>query len=169
MNKGVAVMGIMSLLGLNASASDLTVGAKAPAFEAQDQNGKTVKLSDYTGKQNVVLYFYPKDDTPGCTKEACSLRDGHGAILATGSVVLGVSGDDVKSKKAFAEKYHLPFSILADPDKKIIEAYGVKMALLGLARRVTFIIDKAGTIRHILTDVNTAAADKQVLELLKGL
>lgn len=169
MNKGVAVMGILSLLGLNASASDLVVGAKAPAFEAQDQNGKTVKLSDFAGKQNVVLYFYPKDDTPGCTKEACSLRDGHGAILATGSVVLGVSGDDVKSKKAFAEKYHLPFSILADPEKKIIEAYGVKMAIVGLARRVTFLIDKTGTIRHILTDVNTAAADKQVLDLLKTL
>ncbi len=169
MRKGVAVMGILSLLGLSASASDLAVGAKAPVFEAQDQNGKVVKLSDFEGKQNVVLYFYPKDDTPGCTKEACSLRDGHGAILATGSVVLGVSGDDVKSKKAFAEKYHLPFSILADPDKKIIEAYGVKMAIVGLARRVTFLIDKTGTIRHILTDVNTAAADKQVLDLLKGL
>ena len=169
MRKGVAVMGILSLLGLNASASDLVVGTKAPAFEAQDQNGKTVKLSDFAGKQNVVLYFYPKDDTPGCTKEACSLRDGHGAILATGSVVLGVSGDDVKSKKAFAEKYHLPFSILADPDKKILEAYGVKMALIGLARRVTFIIDKTGTIRHIVTEVTPAAADKQVLELLKSL
>ncbi|HJW34081.1 MAG TPA: peroxiredoxin [Holophagaceae bacterium] len=169
MNKGVAVMGIMSLLGLNASASDLAVGTKAPAFEAQDQNGKTVKLSDFAGKHNVVLYFYPKDDTPGCTKEACSLRDGHGAILATGSVVLGVSGDDVKSKKAFAEKYHLPFSILADPEKKIIGAYGVKMAIVGFARRVTFIIDKTGTIRHILTEVNTAAADKQVLDLLKNL
>ncbi len=169
MRKGVAVMGILSLLGLNASASDLAVGTKAPAFEAQDQNGKMVKLSDYAGTRNVVLYFYPKDDTPGCTKEACSLRDGHGAILATGSVVLGVSGDDVKSKKAFAEKYHLPFSILADPDKKILEAYGVKMAIIGVARRVTFIIDKAGVIRHIVTDVNTAGADKQVLELLKKL
>ncbi|HJV23988.1 MAG TPA: peroxiredoxin [Holophagaceae bacterium] len=169
MRKGVATMGILSLLGLNASAGDLKVGEKAPAFEAQDQNGKTIRLADYAGKQNVVLYFYPKDDTPGCTKEACSLRDGHGAILATGSVVLGVSGDDVKSKKAFAEKYHLPFSILADPGKKILEAYGVKMPVIGIARRVTFIIDKAGTIRHILTEVNTAAADKQVLELLKGL
>lgn len=169
MRKGVVVMGIMSLLGLEATASDLKVGTPAPAFEAQDQNGKTIRLADYAGKQNVVLYFYPKDDTPGCTKEACSLRDGHGAILATGTVVLGVSGDDVKSKKAFAEKYHLPFSILADPDKKILEAYGVKMPIIGLAKRVTFIIDKQGVIRHILTDVNTGAADKQVLDLLRTL
>ena len=169
MRKGVVTMGIMSLLGLGAQASDLTPGMKAPAFEAQDQNGKTVRLSDYAGKQVVVLYFYPKDDTPGCTKEACSFRDGHAALQAAGAVVLGVSGDDVASKKAFAEKYHLPFSILADPGKKIIEAYGVKMALIGMARRVTFIIDKAGIIRHVVTDVNTAAADKQVLELLKGL
>ena len=139
-----------------------------PDFEAQATSGVKYTPQAFSG-HSVVLYFYPKDDTPGCTKEACSLRDGHGAILATGTVVLGVSGDDVKSKKAFAEKYHLPFSILADPEKKILEAYGVKMPIIGLAKRVTFIIDKQGVIRHILTDVNTGAGDKQVLDLLKGL
>ena len=87
--KGVTV-GIMTMLGLGAAAADLKEGMKAPAFEAKDQAGRTIRLSDYAGKKNVVLYFYPKDDTPGCTKEACSLRDGHGPLLAAGAVVLGV-------------------------------------------------------------------------------
>lgn len=145
------------------------VGQPAPAFSAKDQSGKAVRLSDYKGKSSVVLYFYPKDDTPGCTAQACSLRDGHGALLAAGAVVLGVSADDEKSHKAFAQKYELPFSILADPDKTIIGAYGVKMPLIGIAKRVTFLIDKQGVIRHIVSEVNTKAHDKQVLELLKGM
>ncbi|MBK8726768.1 MAG: peroxiredoxin [Holophagaceae bacterium] len=145
------------------------VGQPAPAFAAKDQSGKTVQLADYKGKSSVVLYFYPKDDTPGCTAQACSLRDGHGALLAAGAVVLGVSADDEKSHKAFAQKYELPFPILADPDKTIISAYGVKMPLIGIAKRVTFLIDKQGVIRHIVSEVNTKAHDKQVLELLKGM
>lgn len=145
------------------------VGQPAPAFAAKDQAGKTVQLADYKGKSSVVLYFYPKDDTPGCTAQACSLRDGHGALLAAGAVVLGVSADDEKSHKAFAQKYELPFPILADPDKTIISAYGVKMPLIGIAKRVTFLIDKQGVIRHIVSEVNTKAHDKQVLELLKGM
>jgi peroxiredoxin Q/BCP len=169
MLKRGAAVGILSMLGLSAMATDLKVGDKAPAFEALDQNGKTVKLADFAGKQAVVLYFYPKDDTPGCTKEACSFRDGFAALQGAGAVILGVSADDVKSKKAFAEKYHLPFSVLADPEKKIIAAYGVKMPVLPIAKRITFVIDKAGVIRHILTEVNTAAADKQILPLLQGL
>jgi peroxiredoxin Q/BCP len=168
LKRGVAV-GILSMLGLGAMTTDLKVGDKAPAFEAQDQNGKVVKLSDFAGKQTVVLYFYPKDDTPGCTKEACSFRDGHSAIQAAGAVVLGVSADTVASKKAFAEKYHLPFSVLADPDRKVIEAYGVKMPVLPMSKRVTFIIDKEGIIRHIITDVDNPQADKQILAVLKGL
>ena len=145
------------------------VGQPAPAFTAKDQSGKTVKLSDYKDNSAVVLYFYPKDDTPGCTAQACSLRDGHGALLASGSVVLGVSADDEKSHADFARKYELPFPLLADPDKKIIKAYGVKMPLIGIAKRVTFLIDKLGVIRHIVTEVNTKSHEAQVLELLKGL
>ena len=157
------------MLGLGVTATELQEGAKAPAIEAQDQHGKTVRLADFAGKSNVVLYFYPKDDTPGCTKEACSLRDGHGALLGAGAVVLGVSADDVKSHKAFADKFHLPFSLLADPDKKIITDYGVKMPLVGIAKRVTFVIDKAGVIRRIFSDVNTAQHDRQVMDALKTL
>ena len=136
---------------------------------AVTQNGKTIHLSDYAGKSTVVLYFYPKDDTPGCTKEACTLRDGHSVLQAAGAVVLGVSSDDVKSHAAFAAKYHLPFSLLADPEKVIINAYGVKMFGLGLAKRVTFVIDSQGVIRKIFRDVKPAGHDQEVLAVVKNL
>lgn len=150
-------------------AADLVEGVPAPAFEAKDQHGKVVRLADYLGKANVVLYFYPKDDTPGCTSQACSLRDGYGAIQQTGAVVLGVSSDDVASHQAFATKFSLPFSLLADPGKAIIEAYGVKMPVVGMAKRVTFIIDRKGIIRTILRQIDTKKHDQQVLEVLGGL
>jgi peroxiredoxin Q/BCP len=152
-----------------AKANDLQEGQKAPDIQAQDQNGKTIKLSDYAGKSNIVLYFYPKDDTPGCTKEACALRDGHVYLKAAGAVVLGVSSDDVKSHAAFAAKYHLPFSLLADPDKAIINAYGVKMFGLGIAKRITFVIDRQGVIRKIFREVKPAGHDQEVLAVLKNL
>ena len=161
-------MGIMAMLGL-ASAAEVREGMKAPAFEAQDQHGAQVRLMDYQGKAKVILYFYPKDDTPGCTAEACSLRDGFATLQAAGAVVLGVSADTGLSHKAFAEKYHLPFSILADPDKRIIEAYGVKMPMVGFAKRVTFLIDRQGIVRKVLTDVQTQEHDRQVLGFLKGM
>ncbi len=167
--RGGVTVGILGMLGLGAGATDLQEGAKAPAIRAVDQHGKTIQLSDYEGKANVVLYFYPKDDTPGCTAEACSLRDGHGVLLGAGAVVLGVSADDVKSHKAFADKFNLPFSLLADPDKAIIQAYGVKIPVVGIAKRVTFVIDKKGVIRRIFTDVDTKHHDRQVLEVLKQL
>ena len=163
---------LAALTCLSAFAGDssgLQEGQKAPAIQAQDQNGKTIKLSDYAGKSTVVLYFYPKDDTPGCTKQACSLRDGHAAIKAAGAVVLGVSADDVKSHEAFAAKYHLPFSLLADPDKTIINAYGVKMFGLNYAKRVTFVIDRQGVIRKIFRDVKPEGHDQEVLAAIKNL
>ncbi|MDR3670541.1 MAG: peroxiredoxin [Holophaga sp.] len=163
------VAGLLGTLGLMAPAADLAAGMKAPEFEALDQNGSTVKLADYRGKANVVLYFYPKDDTPGCTAEACSLAKGYREIQATGAVVLGVSADDVVSHKAFAGKYELPFSLLADPDGTLINQYGVKMPLLKMASRVTFIIDKQGVIRFKVAKVRTKTHDQQVLELLKTL
>ena len=161
-------VGLLSLMGM-ASAADIKEGMKAPAFEAMDQHGALVRLADYAGKSNVVLYFYPKDDTPGCTAQACSLRDGFSALQAAGAVILGVSADTTESHKAFAEKFRLPFSLLADPDRRIIEAYGVKMPLLGMARRVTILIDRQGTIRKVIRDVRTKDHDQQVLALLKSL
>lgn len=168
MAKGLCTA-LLATLGLSLAATDLNPGMKAPAFKAQDQDGNWVSLADFSGKVNVCLYFYPKDDTPGCTAQACSLRDGHGAILAAGAVVLGVSADDATSHAAFAKKFNLNFPILADPGKTIIQAYGVKMPVLGMAKRVTFIIDKTGIIRNIVQDVNTKQHDQQVLALLKGL
>lgn len=161
-------MGLFSMLGL-VSAAGVTEGARAPLFEAKDQNGTLVRLADFQGKATVVLYFYPKDDTPGCTAQACSLRDGFAAIQAAGAVILGVSADDGKSHKAFADQFHLPFSLLEDADKRIIKAYGVKMPLLGFAKRVTFLIDRQGMVRKVIADTRTKDHDQQVLALLKGM
>lgn len=161
-------LGILSMVGM-ASAAQITEGMKAPAFEARDQHGTLVRLADFQGKSNVVLYFYPKDGTPGCTAEACSLRDGFSAIQATGAVILGVSADTLESHRAFAGKYQLPFSILADPDGTVIKAYGVRIPVLGWAKRVTFLIDRQGIVRKVIRDARTKGQDQQVLEALKGL
>lgn len=127
----------------------LQVGDRAPSFEAKDQDGNTVKLSDFQGKK-IVIYFYPKDSTPACTAQACSLRDNYDALLHKGFVVLGVSVDDEKSHKKFANKYSLPFPLLADPEHVIVDAYGVWGEKMLYGRkymgtiRTTFIIDEGG-------------------------
>ncbi len=167
--KREVMAGLLATVGVLAHGAELKAGMKAPGFQATDQKGNPIKLADYLGKSNVVLYFYPKDGTPGCTAEACSLRDGYPAILATGAVVLGVSADDVGSHATFAQKYDLPFSILADPDGALINAYGVKMPLMKMASRITFIIDKQGIIRYKVDKVDAAKHDQQVLALLKQL
>jgi peroxiredoxin Q/BCP len=160
--------GMLAAAGLMAGARDLKVGMPAPLFQAQDQKGSTVRLADFVGQSPVVLYFYPKDGTPGCTKEACSLRDGYQAIQATGAVLLGVSADRVDRHAAFASQYNLPFTLLADPTgKEVIKPYGVWVPVLGIASRVTFIIDKDGIIRDIIGKVDTSGHDKQVLESLR--
>ncbi len=124
----------------------LSVGTAAPAFTVQDTNSNTVSLSDFTG-QTVVLYFYPKDDTPGCTKEACSFRDNYSAYQGKDVVVLGVSTDDSASHQRFSEKYSLPFPLLADTDSAIAKAYDVDGG--GYARRVTYVIDGSGSILKV--------------------
>ncbi len=132
----------------------LEVGDKAPHFEGQTQGGETISLKDFEG-QRIALYFYPKDDTPGCTKQACNLRDNYQDLLGAGIAVLGVSPDDVASHDAFADKYALPFPLLADPDHTILNAYGVwgERNLYGNkfmgVKRTTFLIDEDGLIRHI--------------------
>jgi peroxiredoxin Q/BCP len=152
--------------------SELKEEQKAPEFTAADQNGNVVTLQQFEGK-TVVLYFYPKDDTPGCTAEACDFRDNYQGLLAKGITVLGVSVDDEKSHQKFASKHNLPFTLLADPDKKIVEAYGVwgEKNMYGKkymgTHRSTFIIDAAGTISHIIKKVDTKNSTAQVLELLE--
>lgn len=149
----------------------LQQGDKAPAFTSKDQDGNTVSLSDFAGKK-VVLYFYPKDSTPGCTAEACDFRDNYQGLKAKGIEVLGVSIDDEKSHRKFIEKHSLPFTLLADTDKTIVEAYGVwgEKSMYGKkymgTNRTTFIIDEDGKIAHIISKVDTKAPTAQVLELI---
>ena len=147
-------------------------GEKAPDFTAKDQNGKTVSLSDFKGKK-VILYFYPKDDTPGCTAEACSFRDNYQFMLTKGFAVIGVSTDDEKSHKKFETKFNLPFPLIADPDKHIVEAYGVWVEknmygkkYMGTAR-ITFLIDANGIITKVIEKVDTQNSSQQVIDLLQ--
>jgi peroxiredoxin Q/BCP len=152
--------------------SDLKVGQKAPDFTVMDDKGEKVKLADLKGKK-VVLYFYPKDDTPGCTKEACAFRDGIDKIKKRGAVVLGVSADSVESHKKFKNKFDLNFPLLADSDKKMIEAYGVwkEKSMYGKKymgiERTTFVIDENGKIAHIFPKVKVDQHYDEVLEALK--
>jgi peroxiredoxin Q/BCP len=151
----------------------LKAGDKAPAFTAQDQNGNTIKLTAYKGKK-VVLYFYPKDDTPGCTKEACNFRDNFNILKKKGIEVIGISTDSVKSHGKFADKYDLPFTLIADEEKTIVADYGVwgEKKFMGKTymgtNRTTFIIDEKGIIQHIITKVDTTNSTEQVLELIEG-
>lgn len=151
--------------------SELKEGQKAPEFTATDQDGNTVTLDQFLGKK-VVLYFYPKDDTPGCTAEACDFRDNYQGLMAKDIIVLGVSVDDEKSHLKFAAKHSLPFTLLADPEKKIVESYGVwgEKNMYGKkymgTNRTTFIIDEKGTIIHIIKKVDSKKPTTQVLELL---
>ena len=146
------------------------VGEAAPPFHLQDQNGDWHSLDQYKGKW-VVLYFYPKDDTPGCTKEACAFRDNIFAFEDIGAIILGVSLDDVASHEAFAKKYSLPFSLLSDADTATATNYGVlkKMGPLTFAKRQSFIIDPDGTIARHYETVNAESHSAEVLADLKEL
>ncbi len=147
----------------------LKEGDAAPDFTAKNQDGEEIKLADYKGEK-VVLYFYPKDDTPGCTKQACSLRDGFSNLKANNITVLGVSTDDEKSHRKFIEKYDLPFTLLADTDKEIVNKYGVygEKNMYGKkymgTNRTTFLIDEDGKIAKIMKKVKVAEHADEVLD-----
>jgi peroxiredoxin Q/BCP len=149
----------------------LSEGAIAPDFELEDQDSKTHRLSDYIGKK-VVLYFYPRDNTPGCTVEACNFRDDESAYKKKGAVILGVSTDDVSSHKKFSTGKRLPFTLLADTEKKVVNLYGVwkEKSFLGKkflgTSRETFIIDEKGKIMKHFDDVSVRNHSKEILELL---
>jgi peroxiredoxin Q/BCP len=158
-------------IGANTWGAAPVEGAPAPPFRLPDQNGKPVSLADHRGKW-VVLYFYPKDNTPGCTTEACEFRDNIFAFRDAGAVILGISVDDVDSHKEFAAGHRLPFTILADSDKQVTRAYGVlhrPLGLMELARRETFIVDPQGIIVKRYREVDPSAHSKQVLADLKVL
>lgn len=149
--------------------TNLTIGDKAPAFKAKDQDGKEVKLEDFDGKK-VVLYFYPKDMTPGCTNQACNLRDNFDKLKEEGIVVLGVSPDEEKRHIKFIDKYDLPFTLLADPDKEVINAYGIwgPKKFMGKeydgVHRTTFLINEDGKIHDIIKKPKTKAHAEEILE-----
>lgn len=147
----------------------LQVGDSAPSIEAVDQNGQSVNLEDYRG-QKVILYFYPKDDTPGCTVESCNLRDNYEGLKEQGFTILGVSIDSIQSHQKFIAKYDLPFTLIADPEKKVVNAYGVWGMKKFMGReyegthRVTFVINEQGKIEKIFDKVKTKDHTNQILE-----
>ena len=144
-------------------------GDTAPPFEGQDQDGKTVKLADFAGKKIVLLYFYPKDFTGGCTKEACGFRDRVGELQTNNVAVIGVSHDSVESHKKFADEYKLNFTLIADPDGKIIEAYDVKMPIMAMSKRVSFLIGLDGKIVHVTDVMNPQTHFDEMKEAIAGL
>lgn len=146
----------------------LKVGDTVPSFTLKDQDNQEINIADYKGKNAMVIYFYPKDDTPGCTKEACRFRDEFEAFTDLEVKVIGISADDVGSHKKFADKYKLPFTLLADTENKVRKLFGVPRNMLGLIPgRVTYIVDKKGTIVHIFN--SQFGAEKHITVALSKL
>lgn len=143
------------------------VGDKAPDFTLSNQAGKQVSLSEFVGNKNIVLYFYPKDNTPGCTTEACSFRDSYAVFKDAGAEVIGVSSDSVESHGQFANQHRLPFVLLSDEGGKVRKLYGVPTTLGLLPGRVTYVIDKQGIVRHIFSSQFTP--EKHIMEALNTL
>ena len=147
----------------------LKEGSKAPAFTGIDQNGNKVSLKDYSGKK-VILYFYPHDDTPGCTAQACNLRNNYSELINQGFEVIGISTDPVKKHKKFEQKYQLPFTLIADDEQKIVQKYNVWGAKKFMGRtfigthRTTFLIDEKGKIKRIILKPNTKDHTQQILD-----
>jgi len=142
-------------------------GDPAPDFALTSAGGEPVRLADFRGKSEVVLFFYPKDDSPGCTAEACSFRDGHQALLRAGAVVIGVSSDPPGEHRAFAAKHRLPFPLLTDADGSLRALYGVPKTLGLIPGRVTYLIDRAGVVRHVYSSQFRPAS--HVREALRAL
>ena len=157
----------MGILDLFSGKVGVAAGAQAPDFELADAGGRKVRLSEFRGRKAVVLYFYPKDDTPGCTREACSFRDHYEDFVAAGAEVIGVSSDDGASHERFAKKHRLPFTLLSDEDGAVRKRYGVPATLGLLPGRVTFVIDAQGVVRHVFN--SQLAASRHVEEALRTL
>jgi peroxiredoxin Q/BCP len=157
----------MGILDLLSGRVGVAVGDRAPEFALPDASGTTVRLSDFRGKKAVVLYFYPKDDTPGCTKEACGFRDSYEEFASAGAEVIGVSSDTGESHRGFARKHELPFKLLSDRRGEVRKQYGVPATLGLLPGRVTFVIDRDGVVRHVFN--SQLAASRHVSEALDAL
>jgi len=176
MTRKIALLTALILTGLifaftmkkQKSHTPLEVGDRIPEFSLLDQNGNEFKMSDHVGKQALVIYFYPKDDTPGCTKEACSFRDSYEEFTDRNVSVIGISADDVESHRDFAKKYNLPFTLLADVDNEVRNLFGVKSNVFGLIPgRVTYVVDKAGVIIYVFQ--SQLRAERHITEALQAL
>ena len=148
----------------------ISVGATAPDFTKTTQNGDTITLSQFQGDKAVVLYFYPKDETPGCTAEACTFRDNFEDFVEAGAVVIGVSQDSEKSHQSFAEHHQLPFLLVSDRDKTLQKAYGVPKTMGLLPGRVTFVIDRSGAVQHVFnSQLNAKKHVREALDVVRQL
>jgi thioredoxin-dependent peroxiredoxin len=151
-------------------ARGITVGDKAPDFTLPSQSGEQVRLHDRIGQRVVVLYFYPKDHTSGCTKEACAFRDSHEAFTEAGAEVIGVSSDSVDKHAGFAGKHNLPFTLLSDDGGKVRKAYGVPTTFGLIPGRVTYVIDREGTVRHVFnSQMNIDGHVKEAVDVVRQL
>ena len=152
------------------SNSPVQVGDRAPAFTLPNQSGTSVNLSDWLGQKPIVLYFYPKDDTPGCTAESCAFRDSYEVFQEAGAEVIGISADNPASHQQFATKYRLPFTLLSDTDNRVRKLYGVPATLFILPGRVTYVIDRQGIVRHIFdSQLDFNGHVQEALKVLKSL
>lgn len=167
----IALLAVAAVIfsATKASAAMPKEGDTAPLFTGQDQDGKEFKLADLIGKKIVLLYFYPKDNTSGCTKEACGFRDRMGELETNNVVVVGVSHDSVESHKKFVDEYKLNFTLVADPDGKIIRQYDVKMPLMGMSKRVSFLIGLDGKIVHVTDAMNPQTHFDEMKDAIAGI
>ncbi len=154
-------------MGFQLINSKVEVGSVAPDFTLLSQSGQMVSLKDFIGEKPVVLFFYPKDDTPGCTKEACAFRDDYGGFRKLDAEVIGISSDSVESHRGFAAKHDLPYTLLSDESRKVRKLYGVPNTLGFFPGRVTYTIDREGIVRHVFS--SQLGAEKHVEEALKAL
>ena len=168
--KSSLAMFVLGLFSFGQAMAELKTGDAAPDFHLMDQNGQSHSLAQYRG-QWLVLYFYPKNDTPGCTKEACAFRDDHTQLTDMGVVVLGISTDNIESHQAFAQKYSLPFPLLSDVDGEVSKHFGSLLQLgpIKFAKRHSFIIDPQGRIAHIYRDVTPKTHSDEVIAQLQAL
>jgi peroxiredoxin Q/BCP len=167
----VLLFSIYAFTSPEKSIKRVEVGSHIPEFSLPDQDGKIFSVNSITGKKNLVIYFYPKDDSPGCTKEACSFRDSFEVFKEADAVIIGISGQSVESHKKFAEKYRLTFTLLSDEGDKVRKMFGVPVNFLGLLPgRVTYIADKSGKVVYIFNSQTQAEKHvEEALRILKGL
>lgn len=166
---GLLVIGLILFFTINSRAAMPKAGDSAPLFTGTNQDGQVFKLADLIGKKVVLLYFYPKDFTSGCTTEACGLRDRMGELQTNNVVVVGVSHDSVESHKKFAGKYDLNFTLVADPEDKIISLYDVKMPMMAMSKRVSFLIGLDGKIVHVTDTMNPQTHFTEMQAAIAGL